>query len=838
MHTSTNPIDGPNDTAQATGISDNPLDAPDAPRPQQAQADVEDDDKEDEDMEDIEDGEMGDENEIEDEEEIENENENENENGESDKESAEEEITPERPAQTKAAMEQTARSNLIQQTHMVIVPSFSAWFDMQKIHKHEKKGLPEFFNCRNRSKTPSVYKDYRYFMINTYRVNPVEYLSVTSCRRNLAGDVGAISRVHCFLETWGLINYQVDPMARPSAFGPPFTGHFHVVLDTPRGLYPQMVPGSTTTAGKPLRATERAMATVSASYDDLNLDTRREIYDANGPLTEAGHKGDSKASAANGVGGTNGTQTLQEKVQEKRKQVLCDSCRVDCTRVRYHNVKLSARSHFGSRSADICPNCYLELRFPNNTNSSDFVRIDDPTYGAQAGYYSSWTQQEVLLLLEALEIANDNWTSVAEHVGRTREECITKFLSLPMVDMYRELDGAPPENFRNKDYVLFEREDGERVPISAAENPGMSLIAALTGTMDRESAAGVVGRTPAELQDLLRRQVQDGSSSSAGLVNGGGANNANTNAVNTDAAAGTNITTTDEAAVKRNDSMDIDDPEDEDDSEDEEEDEEEGADSLSVKSPSQPNTNTSTALITTTTNTFNSMALNDDNSAERETNSLLQAAFRIAGIRASIFFPHEERGMIRLVMHGVSTILSKHDQKLSQFLDLERVLLSEKREIERTRERLYLDRLAFKDVIGEVHASFHEAQNTFKEKVDGIWNRSAQRFGAGGGGGFRGSGVGSRGMDMDGADDAMMIDGGNDTDAAAGGQDSNWVINELQELEKAVTAKFIANERLGMESVRGGAGGDGEANTGGLLTGSGEGGMAGGEGRAEKSMDM
>lgn len=46
-------------------------------------------------------------------------------------------------------------------------------------------------------------------MINTYRLNPHEYLTVTACRRNLAGDVCAIIRVHAVLEQWGLINYQV-----------------------------------------------------------------------------------------------------------------------------------------------------------------------------------------------------------------------------------------------------------------------------------------------------------------------------------------------------------------------------------------------------------------------------------------------------------------------------------------------------------------------------------------------------------------------------------------------------------------------------------------------------
>ena len=116
------------------------------------------------------------------------------------------------PAQleaTRVKLEEQARKYLASQTHEVIIPSYAAWFDMSKIHPVERRALPEFFNSRNRSKTPTIYKDYRDFMINTYRMRPTEYLTVTACRRNLAGDVCAIMRVHAFLEQWGLINYQV-----------------------------------------------------------------------------------------------------------------------------------------------------------------------------------------------------------------------------------------------------------------------------------------------------------------------------------------------------------------------------------------------------------------------------------------------------------------------------------------------------------------------------------------------------------------------------------------------------------------------------------------------------
>ena len=132
--------------------------------------------------------------------------------------------------------------NVTEQTHHIIVPSYSAWFDYNSIHSIEKRHLPEFFNSKNRSKTPEIYLSYRNFMIDTYRLNPTEYLTSTACRRNLAGDVCAIMRCHAFLEQWGLINYQVELDSRPTAMGPPPTSHFHILADTPAGLAPVNPP--------------------------------------------------------------------------------------------------------------------------------------------------------------------------------------------------------------------------------------------------------------------------------------------------------------------------------------------------------------------------------------------------------------------------------------------------------------------------------------------------------------------------------------------------------------------------------------------------------------------
>lgn len=129
-------------------------------------------------------------------------------------------------------------NNVTEQTHHIIIPSYSAWFDYNSVHIVEKRALPEFFNSKNKSKTPEIYLAYRNFMIDTYRLNPTEYLTSTACRRNLAGDVCAIMRVHAFLEQWGLINYQIDAESRPTPMGPPPTSHFHILSDTPCGLQP------------------------------------------------------------------------------------------------------------------------------------------------------------------------------------------------------------------------------------------------------------------------------------------------------------------------------------------------------------------------------------------------------------------------------------------------------------------------------------------------------------------------------------------------------------------------------------------------------------------------
>ena len=371
----------------------------------------------------------------------------------------EEEETGADQAEERQTLEQEAQAFLADQTHQVVIPSYAAWFDMQQIHQIEEKSNPEFFNGRNRSKTPNIYKDYRDFMINTYRLNPVEYLTVTACRRNLAGDVCAVMRVHAFLEQWGLINYQIDPETRPSMIGPPSTAHFRVMMDTPRGLQPlQMEPASAKASIAPNESTnseKRSSATPG-------LELRRTVYDEVG-----------KPSTTNGVA-----------AKEKTQQSNCSTCGVDCSSVRYHSTT--------QKRFDLCSNCYHEGRFPSSLHSGDFIKMDENTKVPN----SAWSDQETLLLLEGLEMYDEDWTQIAAHIGtRTKQECVLHFLSLPIEEPYLTEDLKTPARFEN-------------APYSQADNPVMSVVAFLASTVDPDIAATSAKTTIEALMAKLKAKSQ------------------------------------------------------------------------------------------------------------------------------------------------------------------------------------------------------------------------------------------------------------------------------------------------------------------------------------------
>ncbi|XP_003965875.2 SWI/SNF complex subunit SMARCC1 isoform X1 [Takifugu rubripes] len=308
-----------------------------------------------------------------------------------------------------------SEDNVCEQTHHIIIPSYSAWFDYNCIHEIERRALPEFFNGKNKSKTPEIYLAYRNFMIDTYRLNPQEYLTSTSCRRNLAGDVCAIMRVHAFLEQWGLVNYQVDADSRPLPMGPPPTPHFTVLADTPSGLIP-------------------------LNHRPPPIPPPQQM----------------------------------PNFADKSKDKIIDL------------QNFSLRSDF-------------------------YKKIPKAKTGSST---REWTEQETLLLLEALEMFKDDWNKVSEHIGsRTQDECILHFLRLPIEDPYLESTEAclGPLAY-------------QPIPFSQSGNPVMSTVAFLASVVDPRVASAaakaaleefsrVREEVPTELVEAHVKKVQEAARS-------------------------------------------------------------------------------------------------------------------------------------------------------------------------------------------------------------------------------------------------------------------------------------------------------------------------------------
>lgn len=324
--------------------------------------------------------------------------------------------------------------NVTEQTHHIIVPSYSAWFDYNSIHVIEKRAMPEFFNTKNKSKTPEIFMAYRNFMIDTYRLNPTEYLTSTACRRNLAGDVCAIMRVHAFLEQWGLINYQIDADARPTPMGPPPTSHFHVLSDTPSGLQPINPP----------KTVQPSAAKALFDMDKVKKEKEGEVA-----ITAVG-------AAVPPVGPAGPAPTVGPPIVPAAASVNALAPQPIKA-----ETSIEPGAHFGLRM-DQYGKKPIAMR---NRTAASMAR--------------EWTEQETLLLLEGLEIYRDDWNKICEHVGtRTQDECILHFLRLPIEDPYLEDDCGflGPLAY-------------QPIPFSKSGNPIMSTVAFIASIVDPRIAA-------------------------------------------------------------------------------------------------------------------------------------------------------------------------------------------------------------------------------------------------------------------------------------------------------------------------------------------------------------
>lgn len=305
----------------------------------------------------------------------------------------------------------------VRQTHAIVIPSYASWFNMTKIHQIERDSLPEFFKTSHPSKSPKIYANYRNFMVNAYRLNPNEYLTLTACRRTLVGDVGTIMRVHRFLNKWGLINYQVNPLFKPayaleklpngSLVGLPNCGDFAVLLDTPRGLFP--------------------FNTYKPSPGNVNVEKLKQLvaYDLKGSDTP------------------NGSVSKREEPSDDLEPPL----------------------------------------------KKQKIAEDD------------WSSKELASLLLGIKNHKHDWYLIAQEVGnnRTPQECILKFLSMPIEDQYNELS--------DKDLGILKF--APNFPVLSADNPVISNLIFITNFVDAEVVKAASARACKTMDAKILEKIEE-----------------------------------------------------------------------------------------------------------------------------------------------------------------------------------------------------------------------------------------------------------------------------------------------------------------------------------------
>lgn len=193
-------------------------------------------------------------------------------------------------------------------------------------------------------------------------------------------------------------------------------------------------------------------------------------------------------------------EDLDSRIRERLSEYSCSCCSCPLPGLHYQSQK----------EADIiiCSNCFHDGKFIIGHSSVDFLRVDSKKDTIDFDG-DNWTDQETLLLLEAVEKYNDSWNEIAEHVGtKSKAQCILHFLRLPMEDGLLERLEIPQisvssdcsnEQYRelscsnsNGDAAGFGLESfdlAKQLPFADSPNPVMSLVAFLASAVGPRVAA-------------------------------------------------------------------------------------------------------------------------------------------------------------------------------------------------------------------------------------------------------------------------------------------------------------------------------------------------------------
>ncbi|CAJ1971908.1 unnamed protein product [Sphenostylis stenocarpa] len=498
---------------------------------------------------------------------------------------------------------------------VLVVPMHSDWFSPASVHRLERQAVPHFFSGKSPDHTPEKYMECRNYIVARYMEDPGTKITVPSCQMLSVG-VGNedLTRIVRFLDQWGIINYCAQ-------------GPSHQYLNSETYLK-EDTSGALCVPSVALRSIDSLI-----EFDKPKCKFKAdEIYSS-----RTMHNSD--------------ISDLDDTIREHLTENHCHYCSRSLPVVYYQSQK--------EVDTLLCTDCFHDGRFVTGHSSIDFIRVDSTTdYGDPDG--DSWTDQETLLLLEAVEIYNENWNEIAEHVGtKTKAQCILHFLRLPVEDGKLENINVSSlslsSNLKNQEGnrrlhchsngdsagpVHTNQDSDGRLPFANSGNPVMALVAFLASAVGPRVAATCAHAALASLSENNSGSMPNIEA----LENDNRTNSENIN--------------------NRDD----------------------GHHGV-VANSNQKNEDKSKVPGSRAQNEAGSTLLSFE-----KVKDAAKAGLSAAAMKAKLFADHEEREIQRLCANIVNTKLKRLELKLKQFAEIETQLMKECEQVEKLRQRFASER--------------------------------------------------------------------------------------------------------------------------------------------------
>ncbi|KAG9458925.1 hypothetical protein H6P81_003433 [Aristolochia fimbriata] len=341
-----------------------------------------------------------------------------------------------------------------------IVPMHADWFSPKTVHRLERQVVPHFFAGKSNDHSPERYMEIRNRIVSKYLENPGIRISPADCQSLMRGfEAHDVNRIVRFLDHWGIINYMAAPLQPQSkVLGP-------VIREEANG---------------DLQVPSVALKSIDSLIQFDKPKSRYQMEDVY-----------SVPSGSLAVGASD----LDGRIRERLSENHCNFCSKALPHSLYQSHK--------EVDITLCSECFNDGKFVAGHTSIDFIRVD-PSRDYSDIDGDCWSDQETLLLLEALELFNDNWNEIADHVGtKTKAQCILHFIRLPMEDGLLENIELPISSSVSSDSknslsngncdiqgVRSKILDYEkRIPFESSGNPVMALVAFLASAVGPRVAA-------------------------------------------------------------------------------------------------------------------------------------------------------------------------------------------------------------------------------------------------------------------------------------------------------------------------------------------------------------